>query len=133
MMQDMLATKAAETPLELFTRGILCNVLVCLAIWMASRVEQDLAKIAVIFIAITAFVVSGYEHVIANMTTYSLGLLMGLPNATWFLFGNNLVWVGLGNVAGGIIVALAYWIVAGKPHTRDAETLSALSPDSHTR
>ena len=52
MLSEMLASKAHESPLELFTRGILCNVLVCLAIWMGSRVESDGTKIALIFIAI---------------------------------------------------------------------------------
>lgn len=116
MLEDMLAAKAHESPLELFVRGILCNVLVCLAIWMCARVRSDVAKILLIFAAILAFISSGFEHVVANMTTYGIGLFSGDPNATWALFGNNILWVGLGNLVGGaIIVGLGYWVIGGSP------------------
>lgn len=116
MLQDMLAAKAHETPLELVVRGILCNVLVCLAIWMCARVNSDVAKILLIFAAITAFISSGFEHVVANMTTYGIGLFSGDPNATWALFGGNLLWVGLGNLIGGaVVVGLGYWLIGGSP------------------
>ncbi|MGB4777590.1 formate/nitrite transporter family protein [Microbacterium sp.] len=116
MLHDMLAAKAAEGPVELFVRGILCNVLVCLAIWMCARVQSDVAKILLIFAAILAFISSGFEHVVANMTTYGIGLFSGDPNATWALFGSNLLWVGLGNLVGGaVVVGLGYWVVGGSP------------------
>jgi nitrite transporter NirC len=82
MLSDMLAAKAHEGPVELFVRGILCNVLVCLAIWMCARVRSDVAKILLIFAAILAFISSGFEHVVANMTTYGIGLFTGDANAT---------------------------------------------------
>lgn len=124
MLSSMLASKAHETPLELFARGILCNVLVCLAIWMGARVSSDVAKIMLIFIAITAFISSGFEHVIANMTTYCIGFLTSDPNATLAHFGGNMLWVGLGNlVGGGLIVGVGYWLTGGSPR------LSAVSPD----
>ena len=126
MLSDMLASKAHESPLELFTRGILCNVLVCLAIWMGSRVESDGTKIALIFIAITAFIASGFEHVIANMTTYTIGILSGDPNGTLALYGYNVLWVGLGNLVGGaLVVALAYWFIGGKPQVPSVATTTA--------
>lgn len=111
MLAGMLQAKAALTPLELFVRGILCNILVCLAVWMASRVESAGAKIVLIFVAITAFVTSGFEHVVANMTTYWVGILSASPSATPQLFAGNLLWVGLGNLVGGMIVAGGYWLV----------------------
>lgn len=116
MLADMLAAKAEEGPLQLFVRGILCNVLVCLAIWMCARVRSDVAKILLIFAAILAFISSGFEHVVANMTTYGIGLFSDDPHFTWGLFANNMLWVGLGNlVGGGIVVGLGYWIVGGRP------------------
>lgn len=116
MLSDLLAAKAAESPLELFARGVLCNVLVCLAIWMGARVRSETARIVLIFVAITAFVSSGFEHVVANMTTYALGLMTADPNASWALLGGNLLWVGLGNlVGGGLIVGAGYWVVGGRP------------------
>lgn len=116
MLNAMLLSKAQATPLELFMRGVLCNVLVCLAIWMGSRVKSDGTKIALIFIAITTFVTSGFEHVVANMTTYWIGVLTSNANTTAALFAGNMVWVGLGNLIGGaVVVGLAYWFVGGSP------------------
>ncbi|PZU49591.1 MAG: formate/nitrite transporter [Microbacterium sp.] len=133
MLSDMLAAKATETPAELFVRGILCNVLVCLAIWMAARVRSEVAKILLIFAAILAFISSGFEHVVANMTTYGVGLFTADPNATWALFANNVLWVGLGNLVGGaVVVGLGYWVIGGSPrvsntaaHDRIAEHADA--------
>lgn len=126
MLAGMLEAKAHESPLELFTRGILCNILVCLAVWMGSRVKSDGVKIALIFISITAFIASGYEHVIANMTTYTIGIMTGDPNATWALYGYNVLFVGLGNLVGGaVFVGLAYWLVGGRPRVLVAEVAAA--------
>lgn len=132
MLSDMLAAKAEEGPVELFVRGILCNVLVCLAIWMCARVRSDVAKILLIFAAILAFISSGFEHVVANMTTYGIGLLSADPHATWALFGNNLLWVGLGNLVGGaIVVGLGYWVIGGSPRITDvAEAPVPASPQA---
>ena len=123
MLAGMLAEKAGETPLEHVVRGILCNVLVCLAIWMCARVRSEVAKIMLIFAAILAFISSGFEHVVANMTTYGIGLFTGDPNATWDLFAGNMLWVGLGNLVGGaVIVGLGYWLIGGSPRISvDAE------------
>lgn len=115
MLLSMLEDKAHESPIELLARGILCNLLVCLAIWMSSRVASDGAKIALIFSAILAFISSGFEHVVANMTTYGIGLFTGADHVTLALFAGNLLWVGLGNVIGGAIVGVAYWVIGGSP------------------
>ena len=131
MLADMLAAKAEEGPMQLFVRGILCNVLVCLAIWMCARVRSDVAKILLIFAAILAFISSGFEHVVANMTTYGIGLFSGDPHFTWGLFANNMLWVGLGNLVGGaIVVGLGYWIIGGRPRAAahaGAETSKAVT------
>jgi len=129
MLSDMLAAKAHEGPIELLVRGILCNVLVCLAIWMAARVRSEVAKILLIFAAILAFISSGFEHVVANMTTYGIGLFSGDPNATWGLFANNLLWVGLGNLIGGaVVVGLGYWIIGGSPRVSATAPAQAEEP-----
>lgn len=125
MLQGMLTAKAHETPLELLVRGILCNLLVCLAVWMCARVASDAAKILLIFAAILAFISSGFEHVVANMTTYGIGLFGGYADTTWALFGSNLLWVGLGNlIGGGLFVGVAYWIIGGSPR-RDRRASAA--------
>ncbi|SDQ14152.1 formate/nitrite transporter family protein [Microbacterium sp. cf332] len=125
MVSGMLAGKAHETPLELFVRGILCNVLVCLAIWMTVRLRSETARLVVVFAAILAFITSGFEHVVANMTTFTIGLLSGDPSATVPLFALNLVCVGAGNLVGGaLVVGAGYWFVGGSP-TLTADPTSA--------
>ncbi|MEH3089298.1 MAG: formate/nitrite transporter family protein [Microbacterium arborescens] len=119
MISDMLAAKAHESPIELFARGILCNILVCVAIWMTVRLRSESARILAVFAAILAFITSGFEHVVANMTTFTIGLLSGDPSATLPLFALNLLCVGLGNlVGGGLVVGAGYWFVGGMPHLR---------------
>lgn len=109
----LLDGKAHETWVELFLRGILCNILVCLAIWGANRVETEIGKATVIFWCLLAFVASGFEHVVANMTTFSLGVFWAEPLTTWLEFGRNLLFVGLGNLVGGaLFVGVTYWYVA---------------------
>lgn len=100
---------------ELFFRGILCNWLVCLALWMANRAKTEAAKLVLIWWCLFAFIASGYEHSVANMTLLSLAVI--LPNhpetitlAGWF---HNLIPVTMGNIVGGsIFVGLAYWFVS---------------------
>lgn len=122
MLASMLASKAHEGSSELFFRGVLCNFLVCLAIWMSGRLTSEGAKLTVIFWCILAFITSGFEHVVANMTTFGLGLLGGVDGATWAQFGRNLLFVGLGNlVGGGLLVGVAYAVVVGRPAGGAAE------------
>lgn len=123
MLSSMLQAKAHEGSIELFARGVLCNVLVCVAIWSAARLTSEVAKLIVIFWCLLAFITSGFEHVVANMTTYGLGLMGGLPGASWEQFGRNMVMVGLGNLVGGALVGLAY--VAGERRTGDTESAAS--------
>ena len=128
----VLATTTAKMgapALELLLRGVLCNVLVCLAVWTATRAKSEGAKLAMIFWCLFAFIGTGFEHSVANMTLLSLGLL--LPHdpgsVSWLLFARNLSLVTLGNIAGGaLFVALPYWAVA-RSQQRIAE-LSVASP-----
>ncbi|MEO0140390.1 MAG: formate/nitrite transporter family protein [candidate division WOR-3 bacterium] len=112
--------------LEAFARGVGCNWLVCLAIWMATASRSVIGKIFAIFFPITAFVASGFEHSVANMYFIPIGILMkGIPsvlsasgnptdlsNLSWYgFFVRNLVPVTLGNIVGGAgFVAGLYWL-----------------------
>lgn len=128
MLAGMLTAKGAETTGALFFRGILCNVLVCLAIWSAVRLTSEVARLVVIFWCLLAFITSGFEHVVANMTTFGLGLIGGLPEASWGDFARNMSVVGLGNlVGGGLIVGLGYAVIAGPLRPR-ASTLVVVPP-----
>lgn len=97
---------------ELFVRGILCNWLVCLAVWMAARTTNDAAKILLIFWCLFAFVGSSFEHSIANQSILGLALFLPHgPEVTWMGLAWNQLWVVLGNVVGGgIFVGGAYWL-----------------------
>ncbi|MGV9341718.1 formate/nitrite transporter family protein [Streptomyces sp. NPDC003688] len=124
-LTGMLHAKMAESGEAMFFRGVLCNFLVCLTVWMGMRTRSDAAKIMLIFAGILAFVASGFEHVVANMTTFSLGLFEHVPGVTVGAFAHNLLYVGLGNlVGGGLLVGVAY-AVAGRRGTPSVTT-----PDS---
>ena len=94
---------------QLFWRAVLCNFLVCLGLWMAARATSDGAKLIVLWWALLAFVATGFEHSVANMTIFGLGIFAHVPLATAANFGTNLLWVTLGNiVGGGVLVGVAY-------------------------
>ncbi len=113
------ASKAALSFGDAFVRGILCNFLVCIAVWIAFAADSVGGKIAGLFFPIMLFVVSGFEHSVANMYYLTAGLFAkasyGIDAAalTWgAALGGNLLPVTLGNIVGGCIcVALPYWAV----------------------
>ena len=102
--------KTSTPATALFFRGILCNWLVCLAIWMANRVEGS-AKFIAIWWCLLAFIACGYEHSVANMTLFSLSWFGNHSEAyTLGGIGNNLLWVSLGNlISGALFMGLGYW------------------------
>jgi len=110
--------------------GILCNALVCLAVWMTYSARSTIDKIAAIIFPISAFVAASFEHSVANMYFIPIGLFikdfdpaftakivadtgLDLTGLTWgtFLF-NNLLPVTIGNIIGGaVLVAAIYWSI----------------------
>lgn len=119
--------KVNLTFVEAFCRGILCNWLVCLAVWMATSSKRVIGKIFAIFFPIMTFVASGYEHSVANMFFIPSGILLkNLPGVvtasglaadqlstlTWKTFLlNNLFPVTLGNIVGALVFAvLLFWV-----------------------
>ena len=111
---------------EAFARGVLCNWLVCLAVWMATSSKRVIGKIFAIFFPIMTFVASGYEHSVANMFFIPSGILLksvpqvvaasnlgaDVASLSWgHFFLNNLLPVTIGNVVGALIfVVLLFWI-----------------------
>ncbi len=101
--------KADLTPLEAFVRGALCNALVCLAVWLSFAARTAAGKVLAILWPITAFVLLGLEHSIANMYFFPQAWGAG-ADTPLSAAAANLFWVTLGNIAGGAGgVALAYW------------------------
>jgi nitrite transporter NirC len=102
--------KTTAPAMVLFFKGILCNWLVCLAIWMCQR-ESGSARFIAIWWCLLAFIASGYEHSIANMTIFALSWFGNHADGyTMSGIGHNLLWVSLGNaVSGAIFMGLGYW------------------------
>jgi nitrite transporter NirC len=105
------AAKANAPAVTLLFKGILCNWLVCLTIWMCARTSSDTARLGLVFWPVMMFAACGFEHSIANMFTFALALLSGAADVTpgGVLF--NLAWVTFGNAVGGMLmVAGGYWV-----------------------
>lgn len=73
---SFLAAKLSAPPMRLFLRGVLCNFCVCLAVLTGTRMKSESGKLIVMFCVIMAFVVSGFEHCVANMGTFSIAYLL---------------------------------------------------------
>jgi len=118
---EIAAIKTALPFWEAFFKGVLCNLLVCLAVWMAMAGRGVTDKILAVIFPISAFVAAGFEHSVANMYLIPLGILLapGVAGAgaapDWWGFVSNLVPVTLGNIAGGsILVAAVYHLIYGR-------------------
>ncbi len=114
-LNQVASAKMNAPAVELLARAMLCNWLVCLALWMSGRTSNDAAKCIVIFWCLFAFIVSGFEHSVANMTLFSVALMGEHPEAVSFSgMGYNLFWVTIGNLlSGSLFMAAGYWLYSG--------------------
>jgi formate transporter len=121
--------KASLAFIPALTLGIMCNALVCLAVWMSYSSRTNIDRVVTVVPAIAAFVAAGFEHCIANIYYIPFGLLIragagdsfwtsigktaaDFPDLTWANFVANLVPVTIGNIIGGsLMVGLIYWFV----------------------
>jgi nitrite transporter NirC len=111
-VNQVAGSKMNAPVIQLLARAMLCNWLVCLALWMAQRTNNDTAKCIVIFWCLFGFIASGFEHSVANMTLFTIALLGEHPE-TISLFGAsyNLLWVTIGNLlSGSLFMAGGYWL-----------------------
>ena len=106
--------KMTSAPLVLFCKGILCNTLVCMAVWCNTKMKSESGKLIMIFCCIFTFMICGFEHSIANMTTMAVGLLNpGTASVSIGGYLYNLLCVTAGNMVGGVlVVALPYHLIA---------------------
>ncbi len=120
-------TKTNLDFMQALALGIMCNALVCLAVWLCFSARTTTDKILSIIYPITAFVAMGFEHSVANMYFIPMGVLLKqeptvlsaankapemLANLDWLGFINNLIPVTIGNIiGGGVLVAAIYWFV----------------------
>ncbi len=123
------ATKVDYDPLRAFVLGILCNALVCLAVWLTFSARSTTDRILAIIPPIAAFVAMGFEHSVANMYFIPVGIFIQqfapadfwtaigssaghYAAVDWVGFARNLVPVTLGNIVGGsVLVGAVYWVI----------------------
>jgi len=129
------AVKIAEAKGQLaigpaFVRGILCNMLVCLAVWLSVGARSVEGKAIAIALPIGAFVALGFEHCVANLYLLPIGMLSGAQIGVGDVVG-NIVPVTIGNMLGGVLVAVAYYFVyLAQKRPQDAEH-AASEPMAH--
>lgn len=126
--------KLSHAPLQAFFLGIMCNILVCLAIFMAHAGKSLTDKLVAVFFPVALFVAAGFEHCIANMFLIPMAIItkdsasadfwvnsglnpMQFADLTWSqFFFTNLIPVTVGNIVGGaIFVGLTFWFVYRQP------------------
>lgn len=128
---DIANSKCGLDFIPALTRGIYCNALVCLAVWLCMSCRSTTDKIVAILFPITAFVAAGFEHCVANMYFVPIGIFIKQDAAFWASKGIdltqyadlgwmnflvvNLVPVTIGNIIGGaVFIGVLYWVVYGR-------------------
>ena len=102
--------KTEHTAWETFLRGVGCNWLVCLAVWMSLAAQSVSGKILAIFFPVMAFVAMGFDHVVANMFFIPAAIWAGVPDVGWGDAVVNWLLAGSGNLVGAVVfVATSYW------------------------
>lgn len=132
----LAAAKCALSFGDAFFKGVLCNVLVCLAVWLAMAGRTVTDKVLAIVFPITAFVACGFEHSVANMYFIPLGVFLceqgvasgaaNLEALNWIGLARNLLPVTLGNLVGGAgMVGLVYWVIYRRGASSSAKSNSS--------
>ena len=125
---EIAAAKIAMPFWTAFFSGVLCNVLVCMAVWMSFAGRSVIDKIIAIVFPISAFVAAGFEHSVANMYLIPLAMLLqtfgnvetAAATITWTGFVGNLLPVILGNIVGGsVLVGFIYHVIYRRIDTRE--------------
>ena len=131
LIVKVAGTKMSLSANEAFFRGLLCNWLVCLAVWIANRNGDETANLIMIFWWLFAFIGSGYEHSIANQSLMSIALMLPHgPEVSMAGFFHNQVFVTLGNMVGGrVLVGMVYVFASTGPNSSsDEPQLQKLEP-----
>ena len=99
-----------ESSLQVFLRGVGCNWLVCLGVWMSLAATSVSGKVLAVFLPIMAFVAMGFDHVVANMFFLPAAIWAGVPDIGWGDVLRNWLLAGAGNLVGAVVfVASTYW------------------------
>ncbi|KDN57839.1 formate/nitrite transporter family protein [Exiguobacterium sp. AB2] len=125
LLSIVAAKKMGGEAFAIFLKGILCNILVCIAIFMPLKTQHDVAKIMLTMLPVVVFFAAGFEHSIANMGIFGLALYYApseMVNVGLAL--NNLLFATLGNIVGGaLFVAGTYVHLNAKPTETKVESI----------
>lgn len=119
-MVTIASGKVALEPFTLFCKAILCNIFVCLAVWIGFSSRTVVDKVIGILLPISAFVACGFEHCVANMFFLPMGFalnLTGVGTAGAIALDGivyNITLATLGNIVSGVLVGIAYWYIYSK-------------------
>ena len=102
-LNAIVMPKLTITPVEMILRGMLCNFMVCLAVYTNSKMQTESGKLVIMFMVIMAFVVAGFEHSIANMGLYSIAAFL-VDGMTFSLVMKSMLFVTIGNILGGAVL-----------------------------
>jgi formate transporter len=109
-----------ESAWQIFLRGLGCNWLVCLAVWLSLSSDAVSGKILGIFFPVMAFVAMGFDHVVANMFFLPAAIFAGVPDIGWDDTLRNWALAFLGNLVGAVVfVATSYWYLFLRPDPAD--------------
>jgi formate/nitrite transporter len=130
---EIAAVKTSLPFWAAFSRGVLCNVLVCIAVWMTLAGRSLVDKFVAILLPIAAFVAAGFEHSIANMFFLPLAMMLHAAAGEAVQFSglwHNLVPVIAGNIVGGsVLVALVYYVIYLRPTRVKSADSRRVAPD----
>jgi transporter, FNT family len=104
--------KVAALPQELFFKGILCNILVCLAVLAGIKLKEETARLIMVFLCLFAFITAGFEHSVANMTLLMMGIMYKGITLNGYFY--NLLFVTLGNIVGGGFIGYVCYYLGKK-------------------
>lgn len=105
------AGKVGLGPVELLARAVLCNILVCLAVWCSIKMKSESGKLIMIFWCIFVFMICGFEHSVANMSIEGVALFNGGISVGQYLY--SILMATVGNLIGGVVfVALPYHLIS---------------------
>lgn len=122
--------KMSHSTSELFFRAILCNWLVCLAFYIPMTLKGDGPKLFTMMLLVFGFFISGYEHSIANMSTFAVALIVDHPDT--ITIGKaiaNIIPVTIGNLIGGAVFMAMFYNYVGGPKSEDEDELSSNEQD----
>jgi formate/nitrite transporter FocA (FNT family) len=121
-----LTKGTVESHWQVFLRGVGCNWLVCLAVWMSLAARSVSGKILAIFFPIMAFVAMGFDHVVANMFFLPAAIFVGVPHLGWGDVLLNWLFAGVGNLVGAVVfVSTSYWYLFLRDRPVELETTEA--------